>query len=387
MTIPLKYNIRSLLVRRTSTLMTVMSIALVVCIFVGIMALAQGLETALVTSGDPLNVLVRRQGSNAELSSSVPREAFRTLAYWPGVQSDAAGDPLAAAEIVTAVNLPKHNQQQGANITIRGVSANSMQLRRQMRLIEGRMFRPGLREVIVGRRVRERFQNTHLGDRLNFGKAQWQVVGIFEAGNTAFDSEIWADVNQLADDFNRQTYSSALLRATDAAAAQALIERINNDRRFNLMGQIESDYYAEQTQAASAIKGLALFIAFVMGIGACFAAMNTMYAAVAYRTREIATLQVLGFKPWSVLLSFMTESLLLSLIGGLIGCLLVLPVNGLTTGTVNWQTFSEVAFAFRITPNLLLTGMGFAALMGLLGGLWPARQASRQTPAAVLREA
>lgn len=367
--------------------MTVMSIALVVCIFVGIMALAQGLETALVTSGDPLNVLVRRQGSNAELSSSVSREAFRAMVYWPGVQTDAVGNPLAAAEIVTAVNLPKHNQQQGANITIRGVSPKSMQLRPQMQIIEGRMFRPGLREVIVGQRVRERFQNTRLGDRLNFGKAQWEVVGIFQAGNTAFDSEIWADVNQLADDFNRQTYSSALLRATDAAAVQALIERVNNDRRFNLMGQTESDYYAEQTQAASAIKGLALFIAFVMGIGACFAAMNTMYAAVAYRTREIATLQVLGFKPWSVLLSFMTESLLLSLIGGLIGCLLVLPVNGLTTGTVNWQTFSEVAFAFRITPGLLMMGMGFATLMGLLGGLWPARQASRQTPAAVLREA
>jgi putative ABC transport system permease protein len=387
MIIPFKYNIRSLLVRRTSTLITVMSIALVVCIFVGIMALAQGLEMALVTSGDPLNVLVRRQGSNAELSSAVSREAFRAIEYWPGVQTDAGGDPIASAEIVTAVNLPKHHQEQGANVTIRGVSPRSMGLRSQMRLVEGRMFQPGLRQVIVSRRISERFQNTQLGDRVKFGKADWEVVGIFDAGNTSFDSEIWADVNQLADDFNRSAYSSALLRVADAAAAQAIIERVNNDRRFNLMGQTESAYYAEQTQAAGAIKGLAMFIAVVMGIGACFAAMNTMYAAVAYRTREIATLQVLGFKPWSVLLSFMTESLLLSLIGGLIGCVLVLPVNGITTGTINWQTFSELAFAFRITLGLLMTGMGFAALMGIVGGLLPARQASKQTPAAALREA
>jgi len=387
MVIPFKYNLRSLLVRRVSTVMTTLSIALVVAVFMSIMALAGGLETALVSTGDPLNVLVRRRGSDSEMSSYFSREVLQDLRFVPGVQTGPGGEQMASGEIVIIINSPKRGEQQGVNVTVRGVSPTGLRLRPQMRIVQGRMFQPGLREVIVSSRISERFQNAGLGDQLPFGKTEWNVVGIFEAGNTAFDSEAWVDVNQLANDFNRQAYSSLLLKATDEAAMKEMINRIENDRRYNLTAQREIEYYQEQTRAAGPIKFMGMFIAVIMGIGAAFAAMNTMYAAVANRTQEIATLRVLGFKQRNVLLSFLTESLLLALIGGAIGCVLVLPINGITTGTANWRTFSEIAFAFRITPRLLLTGMAFAALMGLFGGIFPARQAAKQTPAAAMREA
>jgi putative ABC transport system permease protein len=386
MAIPLKYNFRSLLVRRVSTLMTMLSIALVVAIFVGVMALATGLETALVTSGDPLNVLVLRRGSTSEILSFVPNEAMQASIYLSGVKTGSDGRPVASGEIVVAINLPKQGEEQGSNIRIRGVSPGGLALRPQVHLIKGRMFQPGLREVIVSRNISERFQGAGLGDQLEFGKGVWDVVGIFDAGNTAFDSEMWVDVDQLAIDYERTGYSSALLRATDRAAVKEIINRIEHDRRFNLMAQPETDYYEQQTLVAAPIKFLGTFLAVVMGVGACFAAMNTMYAAVTYRKQEIATLRVLGFKRRSILLSFMIESLILALVGGVIGSLLTLPVNGIATGTTNWQMFSEAAFAFRITPRLLLKGMGFAALMGIFGGLLPATRAARQNPAAAIRE-
>lgn len=260
-------------------------------------------------------------------------------------------------------------------------------MRPQVRVVEGRMFQQGLPEIIVSRNISNRFQNAGIGDSIHFGKSDWKVTGLFEAGNTAFDSEIWADYNQVGAEFNRQSSSSVLLSATSQAVVPSIIDRIEKDRRYNLMAQSETAYYAEQTGAAAPIKAMGTFIALVMGIGACFAAMNTMYAAVTYRTQEIATLRILGFKRRNILLSFLTESLLLAMVGGIMGCLLVLPVNGITTGTANWQTFSELTFAFQITPNLLLDGLLFAFLMGLLGGILPARQASKQLPAAALREA
>ncbi len=386
MAIPLKYNIRSVLVRRVSTLLTVLSIALVVAVTIGVMALATGLETALVSTGDPLNILVRHRGADSELSSFVTRDAWQVLRYLPGVKTGSNGEPLASADVVVVINLPRRGSTQGANVTVRGLPPQGVALRPHIRLVAGRMFQPGLREVIVSRRLSERFQQTSLGDRLRFGKGDWTVVGLFDAGQTAFDSEIWTDVNQLASDYNRQFYSSVLLRAVDEAAAREIIARVESERRFNLTAEPETEYFREQTRAAGPIKAMGMFIAFVLGIGACFAAMNTMYAAVTYRTREIATLRVLGFRRWSILLSFVVESVLLALVGGVIGCLLVLPINGVTTGTANWQTFSEIAFAFRVTPRLLLAGMIFAILIGLLGGFFPARQAARQTPALALRQ-
>lgn len=378
MIIPLKYNYRSMLVRRVGTLMTTISIALVVAIFIGVMALANGIQAALVTSGDPLNILVRRRGSGSEMSSSVSPEAMQIIKYLSGIKNDPDGAPLVSPEIVVVINLPKRGEEQGSNITIRGISPHGLTLRPQVHLVEGRMYQPGLKEAIVSRAILQRFEKTRIGDQLRLGKADWKIVGVFDAGNTAFDSEIWVDVNQLADDYNRQSYSSALLRVSDEAAVSSISQIIENDQRYNLMAERETEYYLEQTQAADPIKVLGMFIAVVMGIGGCFAAMNTMYSAVAYRGQEIATLRVLGFKRRSILYSFLIESLILAIAGGLLGCLLVWPIDGFMTGTTNWRTFSEMAFAFHITPRLLLEGMMLAGLIGLFGGLMPARQAMRQ---------
>jgi putative ABC transport system permease protein len=386
MAIPLKYNFGSMLIRKVSTIMTALSIALVVFIFVSVMALAGGLETALVSSGEPENLLVLRRGSGSELSSGVSRSALQVIKYLPGIAADSGGEPLVSAEVFAIINLPKTADGNIANVAIRGVSPAGMTLRPRMRMVEGRIFQPGLREVIVSRTISQRFPAAALGNSLRLGKAEWKVVGIFEAGNTSFDSEIWADVNQVADDFNYQSYSSVLLRSRDEAALAGIRQRIETDRTYNLMAQRESGFYEKQTWAAAPIKLLGMFIAVVMGVGACFAAMNTMYSAVSYRTKEIATLRVLGFKRRSILISFLMESMLVALTGGILGCLLTLPINRITTGTTNLQTFSEVAFAFRTSPLLLAVGIGFATLIGLMGGYFPARQASRQTPAAALRK-
>jgi ABC-type lipoprotein release transport system permease subunit len=269
---------------------------------------------------------------------------------------------------------------------VRGLRSNGIALRPQVRLAAGRLFRPGLREVIVGRAVAERFQNAGLGDRLRFGRSAWQVVGIFEAGRTAYGSEIWADAAELADDFDRPDYSSVLLKAEGEAALRSIRERIGSDQRLHLKALAEQDYYAEQTRTANPIKILGSFLAVLMAIGASFAVMNTMYAAVARRGREIGILRVLGFQPGSILLSFLVESLALALAGGLLGCLLALPIHGLTTGTMNFRTFSDITFAFRITPDLLLRGLGFSLVMGVVGGVLPARLAARQKMVETLRE-
>jgi putative ABC transport system permease protein len=387
MPVPLAYNIRNLRVRVFSTVMTVFSVGLVVAVFIGVMALARGLEEAFVATGDPLNVVVLRQGSQVETSSSVRRDALQVIRYLPGVATDAAGVPLVSPEVIVLLNLPKRADGQGANVLVRGLRATGFELRPQVRLIQGRMARLGLREVIVGRSIAERFQNAGLGERLRFGRSDWTVVGIFEAGRTAFGSEIWTDATELADDFDRADYSAVLLRAESPLALRAIARRIDSDQRLHLKAQAEPEYYAEQTKTAGPIKVLGSFMAILMAIGASFAVMNTMYAAVARRSREIGVLRVLGFQPASILLSFLGESVLLALLGGLVGCLLALPIHGLTTGTMNFRTFSDISFAFRITPDLLLTGLGFSLAMGALGGFLPARLASRQPMVETLREA
>jgi len=386
MLIPFKYNFRSVMVRRASAFVTIASVALIVVIFIGVMALAYGIETAMVRSGDPLNVMARRRGADSEMSSSVSPEAMHILRSLPSIRSSPDGKPMAAAELVVVVNLPKRGEELGSNITIRGTSPEGFALRPQVRLVEGRLYRQGLNEAVVSRAVARRFDNVRIGDRLRLGKGEWEITGYFEAANTAFDSEIWVDVNQLASDYNRASYSSALLRADDEAGVAALIQAIETDRRFNLMAERETDYYKDQTRSAKPIRFFGLFIVVVMGIGGCFAAMNTMYAAVAYRSREIALLRTLGFKRRGILFSFLIESLLLALLGGLVGSFLVWPINGLTTGTTNWRTFSEVAFAFRVSPGMALEGLGFAALMGLLGGLLPASRASSRSSGAEMKE-
>lgn len=385
MAIPLKYNFRNLVVRRTTTLMTAFSITLTVSVFVVLMALAEGLRSSLATTGSPLNVLILREGSQSETVSFVSRDSLQVIKYLDGIAKDDKGEPFVSQEEVILINMPKIGQAQGSNVTIRGVGPDGPALRPDFKMVAGRYFQSGLREVIVSKRISDRFQNCRLGDKLKFAKGYWTVVGIFEAGNSAYNSEIWGDVNDLAQDFDRENYSDVVVRSTDASAVAKLSDEISNDRRLHLKPQTERDYYAAQTQTARPIQAFGIFIAILMAVGASFAAMNTMYAAVARRTKEIGTLRVVGFSRWSIMVSFIIESVLIAGLGGLAGCLLALPINGVTTGTTNFVTFSELAFNFRVTPQLFVTGVVFSIFMGFVGGLFPAWRAAHENIVTSLR--
>jgi putative ABC transport system permease protein len=256
----------------------------------------------------------------------------------------------------------------------------------QVQLVEGRIFRDGVSEAIVSRKVAERFATCALGETIHLGRRDLKVVGMFDAGDTGFDSEIWSDVTDVADAFDRNNYSSVLVRAENLATREQVINRIVGEQRLKLEAKPEPAYYEEQTGSAAPIRALGIFVAVIMGVGACFGGMNTMYAAVAHRTREVGTLRALGFSRASILVSFVIESMLLAVIGGLVGCILALPVNGLSTGTMNFRTFSEVAFSARISADLLLSALVFSLVLGFVGGLLPSRMAARMPITKALRE-
>jgi putative ABC transport system permease protein len=387
MAIPITYNIRNLRLRLGATMMTALGIALTVAVAVFIMALLAGLKRAFVSSGDPLNVLVIRKASQTELQSGVDRDAFQTIKYLPGIAKDNSGEPLASGEVVVVIVIPRKDNSGETNVTVRGMSPIGFELRPNIKLVEGRWFNTGQREIVVSKSIRNRFRNASLGDELFFGKGKWKVVGVFDGGETAASSELWADVNQMAADFERSAgLSSVLVHATDAVSAQALKNRMNDDQRLALDAYMEPDYYAEQTKSGAPIQFVGTAVAFVMAIGSCFAAMNTMYAAVAYRSREIATLRILGFSRPSIITSFVAESVLLALLGAAVGLVLMLPFNGLTTGTGNAMTFSETVFSVRITLGVMITAIVFAVTMGLFGGIAPAWHASRKEILAALRD-
>lgn len=387
MAIPLSYNFRNLRVRKATTVMTALGIALTVAVLLGILAMVAGLKSALQSSGNPLQMIVVRKNSASELVSQVAREAISAIRFKQGIQKFPDGEPMVSAEIVTVMNLPRKNDPEGANVTIRGLSRSGVKMRPEIRMLSGRWFEPGQREVAVGKSVAARFVSASLDHSLHFGRGDWKIVGIFDAGKTAFDSEIWGDLNQIATDFNRsEIMSSALVRAVDPIALQALKTSMADDQRLYLEGKTETEYYAAQTSTARPVEFLGMFVAVTMAIGSSFAAMNTMYAAVARRAREIGTLRILGFSRGSILLSFVFESLLLSLLGGILGIVLVLPMNGLESGIGNSVTFSETGFDFRITPAIIVVGLSFATVMGILGGLLPARTAARADILAALRE-
>jgi putative ABC transport system permease protein len=379
MAIPLKYNIRNLLVRKITTGLTVLGIALVVAVFLCVMSLAEGLTRVFKSSGSERNIIVLRQNSQSEIQSGVTRDQVPLIMTLPGVERDVDGSPLASPELVVGLNLEKI--EGGASIvTLRGISEKGPILRPNFKLIEGRMFRPGLSEVIVSKGISRRFKNCRVGDTIRFGSYQWNVVGIFDAGGTAPDSEIWTDVEGALADFKRPAYSSVLLRSTDSDARDQIIKALNSDPRLALEGKSERVYYDEQTSTAEPIKFLGFLIGIIMAIGASFGAMNTMYATVSARTQEIATLRVLGFSRLAILISFVVEAICLALLGGILGCVfgivaVNLALSGIT-GTTNFNTFSEVVFAFRLTPKLLLMGMFFSVLTGLLGGILPASRAA-----------
>jgi putative ABC transport system permease protein len=387
MAIPISYNIRNLRLRKGLTIMTALGIALTVTTAIFLMALLAGLNRAFVSSGDSANVLVLRKGSEAELSGGFDASLFPILKSLPGVATDSHGEPMASAEWVVVIVLPRQDGTGEVNVTVRGMMPDGLELRPKVKLVEGRWFTTGQREVVVSQSIHKRFSQANVGDSMQFGKGPWKVVGIFDAGGSAYESEIWGDVNQMASDFDRQGgFSSAYLRAADPVAADALKHRVSDDQRLKLDGLLETDYYAKQTRSGTPIKIIGLVVAVIMAIGSSFAAMNTMYAAVSYRSREIATLRVIGFSRSSILTSFVFESILLSLLGALVGIVLMLPFNGMTTGTSNAVTFSEVVFSLRMTAAVVGYAILFAMIMGLVGGMAPAWHAARRNILAALRD-
>jgi len=377
MALPLKYNLRNIVVRKGSTLATAFTIGLTVAVFLLVMALARGIDLTLSSSGEPLNMIVLREGSTAELNSAVTREQFNDLLYLDGVERE-NDKPLATAEIITLIYKPRKGMNQGSNVTVRGVGPMSFKLRSGFQTVAGRIFQPGLTEAVVSKRIAERFQGLEVGDKFRIQTTDYTVVGLFDSAGKAFESEIWVDINSLASTTKRETFSSALLRVKDQNALSALSKRITDDPKLHLKALSERAFYEDQQGTASgALKGLAIFVSFIMAIGAGFAGMNTMYAAVARRTKEIGTLRVLGFSRGSILLAFLLESVSIALIGAAIGILLTLPLNFVSTGTSNFVTFSEIAFNFRVTTDLMISALLFGAVIGLVGSLLPSIRASR----------
>lgn len=386
MAIPILYNIRNLSARRLSTALTALGIALVTWVFVFTLALAGGFETALKRTGSPDNAIVIRRGGTAELTSIVTRPEAQVVLTQPEIARETDGRPLAASELLVIINIARRGGGGPANVTVRGVTPRSLPLRREARLREGRMFRPGLDEVVVGSLIAERFQHCGYGDTLHFSGRDWKVVGILDGRGTAVDSEIWGDVELFMQVFDRPVFQSVTLRLDDPSHLQALAKRIEGDPRLALQVKREDVFYADQAgPLGTLLRFLGLFITTIMSLGAVFGALNTMYAAVGARTKEIGTLLALGFSRGAILTSFLAESVLLALLGGAIGCVLALPVNGITAGTSH--NFSELAFRFAVTPATLLGGLGFAALMGLIGGFFPARKAATRPIVEALREA
>jgi putative ABC transport system permease protein len=378
MAIPISYAIRNLRLRKGLTAMTALGIALTVATAVFIMALLAGLDRAFGTTGDPRNVLVLRKGSTSELSAGgVNRDALQIFKELPGVAKNDHNEALVSGEDILVIVLQRKDGTGETNVTTRFLTPLGIEMRPKVHLVAGRWFTPGQREVTVSKSIKQRFSKANLGDTIHIGNGDWNIVGVFDASGTAHESEIWGDINQLATDFERTIYSSVLLRATDPVSAEALKNRANDDQRLQLSGMLEPEYYSSQTRSGDPIKWVGRIVAIIMAIGSCFAAMNTMYAAVAYRGREIATLRVIGFSRPSILTSFVFESLLLSLLGAAVGIVLMLPFNGMTTGTSNAVTFSEVVFSLRMTPGVVGAAVAFALVMGLLGGFAPAWHASR----------
>jgi putative ABC transport system permease protein len=388
MAIPLIYNVRSVRARWTSTIVAVLGIAGTVGVFIAMLSLARGFRATLVASGSEDNALVLRGGATSEMMSGIQLDMVKIMQDAPGVAHDGSS-PLVTSEVVVIAPFPLRATGTDANVQIRGVSANVLEIRKNVKIVQGRMFQPGLSELVVGKNASATYAGLTVGSTVNFGGGQWQVVGVFDAGGSSFDSEAWCDARVLDDVYKRPTniFQSATVHLTSPAAFQQFKDSVTSDPRLNVDVSREIDYYAKQsTTMTRLITVLGGLVAFVMAIGAIFGALNTMYSAVSERGREIATMRALGFGAAAVIFSFLIEALFISFIGGAIGCVAVLPLNGLTTSTMNMQTFSNIAFAFRITPPLLVGGIIFALVMGLLGGLLPAFRAATRPVALALRE-
>ena len=380
MSIPLSYTWRSLWTRRLTTALTLIGIALVVFVFASILMLATGIERTLVTSGDPQNVIILRRAANSELVSQIGREEASILKTYPQVAIGADGKPVASTETVVIINLAKIGSNDMGNILVRGVSPEAFALRPQVRLTQGRMFSFGSDEIIIGSNVSKRFQGTGIGSTIRIGEDQWTIVGVFEAGGTAFDSEVWGDVEVLMPSLGRQSvFSSITMRLNSEGDFQAIKDAITADPRTQSSDvKREQQYYREQSETmANFIRVLGLVVTIIFAFGAVIGAVITMYAAVANRTVEIGTMRALGFRRGSILNAFLIESILLSLIGGIGGLLLASLTSFIQISTTNFGSFSELAFGFTLSPQVILSSLGFAVLMGIAGGFFPAVRAAR----------
>lgn len=388
MAVPLIYNLRSVRARWVSAIVAVVGIAGTVGVFIAMLALAKGFEKTLVSSGSPQNAIIMRAGSTSEMTGSVTLDQVKIIQDAPQVARE-GNQPLVTPEVVVIADFPLKSTGTDANVQVRGVPETVLKVRNNVHVVEGHFITPGLSELVVGRNVPSTYSGLELGNTVRFGGGTWKVVGIFDAGGSAFDSEVWADSRVLADVYKRPNYifQSVTARLTSPDAFTSFKDTLTADPRMTVQVDREIDYYAKQSQnLATLIRVLGTLVAIVMGIGAVFGALNSMYSAVAERSREIATIRAIGFGSGSVVLSFIFEALLIAFVGGVIGCLAALRLNGVTTGAMNFQTFSHMAFAFSVTPTLLGIGMIFALLMGLIGGVPPAIRAANRPVVAALRE-
>jgi putative ABC transport system permease protein len=392
MALPLKYSFRNVTVRWRATGATVLGVALLVLVFLWMQAMAAGLDSAAAETGDARNYLAQRKGADSEASSQVSRDTFNVMQYADEIARDADNRPLISADLLTIVFLPRKvapnapvvldeqgkPKSAGANVIIRGVGPKGRELRPQVTLVKGRWPEPGHREITISQRLAARFANMEVGDTLKISSVrEVKVVGHFDGANSAFDSEAWMDADESRAMFSRESYSSVLMRVTSAAAGEALKERLEADKRFSIRLKPEKEVYKTQTAAAAPIRAMGHFLAFAMSIGAVCAAMNTMYASVGARTREFGTLRVLGFRRRAVVLGILLEGATLATLGGAIGCALSLLVNGYESGTFDPVKFSESVFKVTVTPALMIQGLTFAAIVGVLGSLFPAIRVAR----------
>jgi ABC-type lipoprotein release transport system permease subunit len=389
MGIPVSYNLRNLVERKGTTIMTAIGIGLTVAVLVTSIAMTRGMAAVFAGSGHPMQVLVMRKGADAELNSTLKEDVYQIVKQIPGIAKTNDGELMASPEGQTVVNLPSVENPNGMNVTVRGLLPVGMKMRDNAKLKSGRWNEPGKREVTVGEGIAARYPAARVGKQLRFGRGLWDVVGEFSDGDSAHNSEIWADLNQLRGDFEQQGGSNSVLVRLESPAAITEFEKaVANDQRLGAATMGEREYYKSLTKSSSGVmlQFIGFFVAVVMAVGAGFAATNTMYAAVARRTREIGTLRALGFSRWSILRSFVFESICLALIGGIIGCLIALPLNNMSAGIGNWQTFSETAFKFKVSASAMAWGLVFAGIIGALGGFLPAWSAARKNMVMAMRD-
>jgi ABC-type lipoprotein release transport system permease subunit len=392
MQVPIAYSLRNLRVRTMTTALTAGGMALVVFVFAAVLMLDEGLKKTLVDTGEADNVVVTRRSSGSEVQSNIERVPAAIVESLPQVAMGANGERLISKESVVLITLAKRGSKREvalvSNVIIRGVDAMGFTLRPQVKVVSGRMFRPGQAEIVVARGVAERFENASLGDSLRFGSREWKIVGLFDAGQSGFDSEIWGDADQLMQAFRRPVYSSLIFRLTDPAQFDQAKEAIESDPRLMLEAKRERTFYTDQSETLSTfIRILGLSLSVIFSVGAIIGAMITMYAAVASRTAEIGTLRAIGFRRRSILLAFLLESLFLALLGGIVGILAASTMQFLTLSTVNFQTFAELAFTFNLTPAIVAKSLVFAMVMGFIGGVLPAARAARMNIVDALRAA